>query len=98
MSYAICEQQIVDQPAHPRRLISAFVVCCLESITSIVAIHEMSRIYLASVAEQSGLSLSWSHTTEDRVSYDMAPCHEKTCHMPYVNNKSAESALCIRAV
>ena len=29
--FVICEQQSADQPAHPRILISAFVVCCLDS-------------------------------------------------------------------
>ena len=32
LSYAICEQQrCADQPAHPRILISIFVVCCQDS-------------------------------------------------------------------
>ena len=54
-------------------LISAFVVCCLESITPIVAIPEISGLYLASVAVQTDLSLSWSaHTAEDRFSHDVA--------------------------
>ena len=50
----------------------AFVVRCIESITHIVAISEISRAYLASVAEQTGLSLPWLHTAEDRFSHDMA--------------------------
>ena len=50
-----------DQPAHPRRLISAFVVRCLDSIMPILAISKVSR-HLASVAEQTGLSLAWSQT------------------------------------
>ena len=58
LSYAICKQQGADQHAH---LISAFVVCCPESITPVVAISEISRLYLASVAEQTSLSLCWSH-------------------------------------
>ena len=51
-----------DQPAHPRSLIGAFVVRCLDSIIPLVSISEISSIYLASVAEQAGLSLSWSQT------------------------------------
>ena len=49
-----------DQPAHPHSLISAFVVCCLNSIIPRVSISEISSIYLASVAEQAGLSLTLS--------------------------------------
>ena len=49
-----------DQPAHPRSLISAFVVRCLDSIISLVSILEISSLKLASVAAQAGLSLPWS--------------------------------------
>ena len=45
-----------DQPAHPRSLISAFVVRCLDSIIPRVSISEISRLCLASVAAQAGLS------------------------------------------
>ena len=51
-----------DQPVHPRSLISAFVVCCLDSIIRILAKSKISRLLLASVAEQAGLSLTWSQT------------------------------------
>ena len=47
-----------DQPAHPSSLISAFVVRCLDSIIPILA---NSRI-MTSVAEQTGLSLTWLET------------------------------------
>ena len=33
-----------DQPAHPRSLISTFVVRCLDSIIPLVSISEMSRL------------------------------------------------------
>ena len=33
-----------DQPAHQRNLISAFVVRCLDSIKSLLAIAEISRL------------------------------------------------------
>ena len=33
-----------DQPAHPRSLISAFVVSCLDSIISLDSIAEISRL------------------------------------------------------
>ena len=51
-----------DQPAHSRSLISAFVVRCLDSIIPQVFISKISRLYLASVAEQAGLSLNSSQT------------------------------------
>ena len=54
-----------DQPAHPRSLISAFVVCCLNSIISLDSIAEISRVELASVAAQAGLCLACSETPED---------------------------------
>ena len=63
MSYA--NNKGADQPAHPRRLISAFVVRCLDSITSLDSIAEISRLYLASVATQAGLCLACSETPED---------------------------------
>ena len=40
VSYVICEQQRRDQPAHPRSLISAFVVFCLDSTR-----YNISRFY-----------------------------------------------------
>ena len=51
-----------DQPAHPRSLISTFVVHILDSIIPLVSISKISRLQLASVAEQAGLSLTWSET------------------------------------
>ena len=49
-----------DQPAHPHALISYFVIRCLDSIIFILALFKISRIKLASVAEQAGLNLIWS--------------------------------------
>ena len=43
-----------DQPAHPRSLISAFVVRCFDSIISLDSIAEISRLCLAAVAAQTG--------------------------------------------
>ena len=51
-----------DQPAHLRCLISTFVVHCLDSIIPVVSIHEISSFYLASVAAQTGLCVTWSET------------------------------------
>ena len=42
MSYA--NNKGADQPAHPRSLISAFVVRCLGSIISLDSIAEISRL------------------------------------------------------
>ena len=60
MSYA--NNKGADQPAHPRSLISAFVVRCLDSVMSLVSVTKISSLMLASVAEQAGLSLTWSET------------------------------------
>ena len=43
-------------PAHPRSLISAFVVRCLDRIVPTLAKSKLSRLYLVSLAEQAGLS------------------------------------------
>ena len=60
MSYANSKSQ--DQPAPPRSLISAFIVRCLDSEVSLVSVTKISSPMLASVAEQAGLSLTWSET------------------------------------
>ena len=49
-----------NPPTHPRSLISAFVFRCLDSIILLLAIAEISRLYLVSVAVQAGLCLTWS--------------------------------------
>ena len=61
-----------DQPAHPRSLISAFVVCSLDSLIPPVSISKISSPNIASVAEQAGLSLTWSETPEDTFFHDEA--------------------------
>ena len=63
MSYANSKGAV--QPAHPRSLISACVVHCLDSIISLDYIAEISRLQLASVAAQASLCLAWSETPED---------------------------------
>ena len=42
MSYA--NNKGADQTAHPRSLISAFIVCCLDSIISLDSIAEISSL------------------------------------------------------
>ena len=51
-----------DQPAHPRSLTSTFIVRCLDSIIPLLAIADISSLYLASVAAKAGLCLTWSQT------------------------------------
>ena len=50
-----------DQPAHPRSLISAFVVRCLDSIIPLVSISEISNLYMKvpSAGVQAGLCVTW---------------------------------------
>ena len=62
MTYA--NNKGAGQPAHPRSLISAFVVRCLHHIIPLdsTCISEMSRLCLTSEAAQAGLSLPWSKT------------------------------------
>ena len=60
MAYA--NSKGADQPAHPRSLISACVVRCLDSIIPLLAIVD-SRPSLASAAQQAGLSLNWKTYT-----------------------------------
>ena len=61
-----------DQPAHPRSLISTFVVRCLDSMICILALSKVSRFQLVSVSEQAGLNLAWSKIPEDTFSRDVA--------------------------
>ena len=49
--YVICEQE-----SHPRSLISAFVVRCLDIITLKVSTSEIARLLMASVAKHAGSS------------------------------------------
>ena len=52
-----------DKPAHPRSLISTFVVRCLDSTTPLVSISKISSLYLAAaVAAKAGLSFTLLQT------------------------------------
>ena len=62
MSLPHANNKGADQPAHLRSLISAFVVRCLDSIISLASVTKISSLMLASVADQAGLSLTWSET------------------------------------
>ena len=57
-----------DQTVH--QLISNFVVRCFDSIIPIDNKTKVSSQSLFCVSGQTGLSLTWSHTTEDRFSRD----------------------------
>ena len=46
------------QPAHPRSLISTFIVRCLDSTISLISMSEISGLLLVSAAEQAGLGLT----------------------------------------
>ena len=81
------------QPAYPCCLISAFVVRYLDCIIPILANSEIPGLYLASVAEQSSLSLTWLQIPEDRFSHDMAKMSQgiakptEQVHMSTVNTQ-----------
>ena len=55
-------QPYANNKGCPRSLISTFVVCYLGSIIPILAKFKISILLLVSVAEQAGLSLTWSET------------------------------------
>ena len=57
-----------DQPVHPRSLISTFVVRSLDNEIPVIAMYMISRLKLASVAEQAVRS----QTSKNRFSRDMA--------------------------
>ena len=63
MSYA--NNKGADQPAHPRSLISALIVRCLNSVMSLVSVTTISSLMLASIAEEASLSLTWSETHDE---------------------------------
>ena len=59
-----------DQPAHPRSLISTFVIHCLDCVMFLISVTKISSLMLASVAEQASLSLTRLETHEDMFSHD----------------------------
>ena len=77
MSYA--NNKGADQPAHLRSLVSASIVHCLDSVMSLVSVIKISNLMLASVAEQAGLSVTWSETPEDTFFYDEAHMLQPNC-------------------
>ena len=66
------------QPAHPHSLISAIIVRCLDSITPLVSISGTSSLYLASVAVQASLCLTWLQTPKTGFILIWLIYHKKT--------------------
>ena len=60
--YVMCEQQRRRSACASAQSDQRFVVRCLDSLIPLLAIAEISRLQLASAAEQAGLSLNWSQT------------------------------------
>ena len=69
-----------DQPAHARRLISAFVIRLLESMISLFASSEISIFYLVSVAKETGLSLALSETPKTGFLWTRPKCLFVSCY------------------
>ena len=63
---------------HPRSLISVFVIRYLDGIMLIAGTRE--RLLLASVAEQAGLSLTFTQTFVVEFYRDVAQCKPVYCH------------------
>ena len=61
---SLCHMRTTKAQISLHGLISDFVVHCLDSSIPLVSISEISSLYLASVAEQAGLSLPWSQTSK----------------------------------
>ena len=66
---------------HPRSLISAFVVRCLDSIIPLVSIPEISSLWLASEAEQAGLDLTGRKSLKTR--FRMTRLYNATLRNPH---------------
>ena len=84
-----------DQPAHERSLISVFVIRCLDSI-SLVSMSEILSLWVVSVAEQDGLSLTWSKTPKTgSLVTELILTLNMFCHgaIQFVSRKSQEIEL-----
>ena len=68
----LCHMRTTKAQIRLRSLICAFVVRCLDNVMSLVSATKISSLTLASVAEQAGLSLTWSETPEDTFCHDEA--------------------------
>ena len=61
-----------NKGADPRSLISAIVVRCLDRKKPLVSVSEIPSLWLAPLAEQGGLNLTWLETPEDMFSHGAA--------------------------
>ena len=64
----IANNKGADQPAHPRSLISAYVICLLESIIPKLATSEISIFKPVTVADETGLKLTLPETPKTGLS------------------------------
>ena len=62
LSSVFANNKSADKPADPHSLISTFVIHLLESIISKFAKSEFSIFWLVSVAEETGLGLTFRET------------------------------------
>ena len=60
--YAICEQQRRRSACTSAQSDQRLCFSCLDSIIPLVSVSEISSLYLASMAAQAGLCLTWSQT------------------------------------
>ena len=74
----------MDKIKHPRSLISAFIIRCLDSVMTLPSVTKISSLMLASEAEQASLSLSQSKTPEDTFSHDEAHMYLNGCEKIFV--------------
>ena len=81
VSYAICKQQMRRSACESAQ--SDQHLCCssLDSIIPLVSRSEILRFLLVSLAEQSGLTVTWSQTPEDTFSLDEAHLFWLVCYL-----------------
>ena len=66
LSSGFAKNRGADQPAHPRSLISAFVIRLLENTIPKLAINKISIFNPVSAAEETGLNLALWETRSDK--------------------------------
>ena len=91
MSYA--NNNGTDQPAHPRSLISAFVVRCLDSVMSLISVTKISNLMLASVAEQEHPEDTFSHDEFHLFLAHMSLAHGRVCSIGKLRRPSVVHTL-----
>ena len=91
MSYA--NNNGTDQPAHPRSLISAFVVRCLDSVMSLISVTKISTFMLASVAEQEHPEDTFSHDEVHLFLAHTSLAHGRACSIGKLRRPSVAHTL-----